>query len=83
MSVKKIRNSILEVAIYTLVITLLLISIQNIKTYLQPKKVLGIATTNNYDIFWSKFLKQNPNYVPGWIETGREDIVKQIDPNFF
>jgi hypothetical protein len=66
-----------------LVITLLLLSALNIQVYLQPKVVLGVETeTNTDDVFWANFLEEHPNYIPGWIELGRFDKVKQIDPNY-
>ena len=66
-----------------LVALILLLSLVNILFYLSPKKVLGLETkASNDQVFWNKFLSQNPNYIPGWIETGRADIARQIDPNF-
>lgn len=48
-----------------------------------PEKVLGadihISATEE---FWDKFLSENPNYLPGWIEIGREDKAYALDPNF-
>lgn len=71
-------------------ITLLLLSALNIENYLAPKKVLGteIESTgseiNSEEIeFWEDFLSKNPDYIPGWIELGRYEKVKQIDPNYF
>jgi len=65
------------------IITLLLLSALNIKSFLTPKAVLGIEDTNpvNED-YWREFLEDNPDYIPGWIELGRFDKVKQIDPNY-
>jgi hypothetical protein len=65
------------------IITLLLLSALNIKNFLTPKVVLGIEDINliNED-YWREFLEKNPDYIPGWIELGRFDKVKQIDPNY-
>ncbi|MEK7550528.1 MAG: hypothetical protein AAB535_01980 [Patescibacteria group bacterium] len=64
------------------VVMILLLSALNIQSYLEPKPVLGIETEDNEKIFWEDFLSKNPNYIPGWIELGRLDKVKQIDPNY-
>ncbi len=32
--------------------------------------------------FWNKFLNDNPNYIPGWLEIGRVDKVNELDPNY-
>jgi len=70
--------------IFVAVITLLLLSALNIENYLAPKEVLGIeAQEPNNDEFWTKFLEENPDYIPGWVELGRWDKVKQVDPNWF
>jgi hypothetical protein len=47
------------------------------------KRVLGVFTTNNTGVFWYQFLQKNPSYIPGWIEIGRIDKVKKLDPNYF
>ena len=48
-----------------------------------PKKVLGVETQIDLEEkFWQEFLDKNPNYIPGWIEIGRNDKVKEIDPNY-
>lgn len=64
---------------------LLILTSLNIYSFLKPKNnfVLGAQTKNEYGIFWFNFLKQNPTYIPGWIEIGRPDKVKAIDPNYF
>jgi hypothetical protein len=84
MSAKKVNKIAKEIFIYVfLLFALLLISI-NIDNYLKPKqtKVLGTETKNEEEIFWQEFLTKNPNYVPGWIETGRIDKAHEIDPNY-
>lgn len=65
------------------IITLLLLSALNIKNFLTPKAVLGIEDVNTInENYWKEFLVDNPDYIPGWIELGRFDKVKQIDPNY-
>ena len=63
---------------------ILLLALINILNYLTPKKIVVLAaeTENKEGVFWQDFLTKNPDYIPGWIEIGRVDKVKQIDPNF-
>ncbi len=68
-------------------LVLMALSSINISTFLNQKRVLGIATTKTHDQpdetqFWTDLLDKNPNYIPGWIEIGRIDQVKEIDPNY-
>lgn len=66
-------------------IVLLLLSFLNIRNYYLPKKdVLGISTSQipSDNDFWNEYLKNNPNYVPGWLEIGRIDKALEIDPNY-
>lgn len=82
--VNRLNSTSKELFIYVLVLFLLLLASINIDTSLQPRKILGIETqqnTNN-EKFWQDFLKQNPSYVPGLIETGQKDKANLIDPNY-
>ncbi len=67
------------------IVILLLLSLLNIRNYFLPKAVLGIKTQAKSlnEEFWNEYLKNNPNYVPGWLEIGRVDKALQIDPNYF
>jgi len=55
----------------------------------KKNKVLGATTViskielENEKFFWEEFQKINPTYIDGWIELGRLDKVKEIDPNYF
>lgn len=71
--------------ITALVIFILFLSAYNIKSYFVPTKVLGVETQSLSleKEFWENFIKENPNYIPGWIELERMDKVIEIDPNFF
>jgi len=60
-----------------LVILLSMFNLQNISK--KQVKVLGIETNN---LFWEDFMNNNPTYRDGWVELGRMDKVKQIDPNY-
>lgn len=91
MSAKKVNKFAKEIFIYKelcvyffLLVVLLLTSI-NIDGYLKSKqtKVLGTETENKEEIFWQDFLTKNPDYIPGWIETGKIDKAMKIDPNYF
>lgn len=60
-----------------ILVSLTLISL-NIKTYLNQKKVLAVATESdkttqlkNEASFWEGFLSQNPTYLPGWLELSK------------
>lgn len=78
------RRSAIYLFFYISIITLLLLSALNIENYLAPKEVLGIETeSGDREIeYWNEFLTKNPDYIPGWIEMGRWDKVRQIDPNY-
>lgn len=52
-------------------------NISNIKS--QKVNVLGAKTDNSY---WINFVEKNPTYRDAWIELGRLDKVKEIDPNY-
>ena len=73
-----------ELLIYISLLVVLILTSINIDNYLKPKitKVLGTKTVNSEETFWQDFLINNPDYIPGWIETGRTDKVNEIDPNY-
>lgn len=65
----------------TLSITVLLLSFFNLK---QTKKirevqVLGVDTNN---LFWEEMTVKHPTYRDAWVELGRLDKVREIDPNY-
>lgn len=69
------------------VLAILFLASINIKNFLSPKKVLGTEISEEAELsqdnaFWEKFLNKNPDYIPGWIEIGRFDKVREIDPNY-
>ena len=66
------------------ILVLLFFSFLNISNYYLTKPVLGAKTGTSLsnDDFWKEYLKNNPNYVPGWLEIGRVDKAREIDPNF-
>ena len=84
MSAQKVNKSAKEVFVYVFFLFVLLLTAVNINTFLKPKEVevLGIQTQNEDIVFWEEFLSKHPNYIPGWIELGELDKVKQIDPNY-
>jgi hypothetical protein len=80
---KMTSNIIVELFIFIAIISVLFMTSLNIKNYLTPKKVLGAnIQVDRSQNFWQDFLVRNPNYIPGWIEAGRIDRVKEIDPNY-
>jgi len=84
MSAQRVNKAAIELFIFVAALFVLLLSAANIKSYQEPKKVLGAETQVNLDDkFWEEFLNKNPDYIPGWIEIGRMDKVKEIDPNYF
>lgn len=82
-SAKKIQNLFSKNFINLFFALILILSILNIYNYLSPtKEVLGIQTTNMKGVFWYDFLQKHPHYIPGWVEIGRTDKVRDIDPNY-
>lgn len=81
------KSTVVQLLIYISILTLLVLASLNIKHFVTPVTVLGISNNKapeDRDIaFWTNFLKENPDYIPGWIELGRIDKVLEIDPNYF
>ncbi|MCX6703939.1 MAG: hypothetical protein NTZ07_00655 [Candidatus Woesebacteria bacterium] len=83
MSAKKVNRAAKQLLIFAAALFILLLASVNIKNYLAPKKVLGTKIrVDATEKFWQDFLARSPNYIPGWIEIGRIDKVKEIDPNY-
>jgi hypothetical protein len=83
MSAKRVNKAAIELLFFVSALFLLILTAANIENYQAPKKVLAAETqVNQNDKFWQDFLVKNPNYIPGWIEIGRTDKVKEIDPNY-
>jgi hypothetical protein len=88
---KKNYNKDIQYLMYiTFAVLVILLSIFNLQNVSQNKnEVLGAATViskielENEKFFWEEFQKINPTYIDGWIELGRLDKVKEIDPNYF
>ncbi len=83
------KENYTELLLYFFLLLILFLTALNIDSYLKENKVLGASTQNTQNIqqqyrhkFWNDFLSKNPDYIPGWVEIGREDQVKQIDPNY-
>jgi len=58
------------------IVLVLTLSFLNLKSYFYTPKVLGTETEikiNPAQTFWESFLKENPNYFPGWIELAKID----------
>ncbi len=83
MSAKRVNKAAIELFIFVAALLVLLLSAVNIESFQSPKKVLGAEVQiNSDDKFWQDFLNKNPDYIPGWMEIGRIDKVKEIDPNY-
>ena len=83
----KVKNHIRTFLIALFSFILLVLSLLNVKNYLSieniPEKVLGAETnTNAAAKFWERFLDENPEYIPGWLEIGRIDKAYSINPNY-
>jgi hypothetical protein len=83
MSAKRVNKITFQVLMLIAVLIILFLSATNIRSYFTPVKVLGIESSEESDtLFWEKFLKNNPEYIPGWLEIGRIDKANEIDPNY-
>ena len=78
-------ETVKEIFVYIALLLIIILTSININSYLAARKinVLGAETRVTDNSFWQNFLSKNPDYIPGWIETGRIDKVTQIDPNYF
>ena len=84
MSAKRVNNAAIELLVFVSALFILILSAANIENYQTPKKVLGAETqVIPNEQFWQDFLIKNPNYIPGWIEMGKTDKVREIDPNYY
>lgn len=87
---EKVNNNVEQTVVYTAILVILLLSAFNIQYYLGKRNVLGssvviasgITEDTSDRVFWEDFVHKNPNYIPGWIELGRMDKVREIDPNY-
>jgi hypothetical protein len=84
MSATQINKASKDLFVIVAVLFVLYLTAINISNIFKPKEnVLGVETQENTDQeFWEDFLTKHPNYIPGWVEIGRTDKVKQLDPNF-
>lgn len=82
---QKSNNVYLELLISVICVLLLFLTSVNIYQYLKPAKVLGASVKEGptENEFWHTFMTDNPEYIPGWIQLGRFDKVREIDPNYF
>ena len=81
------KKVIKEFATLAGAVIIILLSIYNIYSYFENKKVLGISTVevstqNTKKAFWDNFLSKNPDYIPGLIKMGEVNKAKQVDPNY-
>lgn len=77
---KNYSNDLSNLLYINLAILVLLLTLFNLQLMeKRPVKVLGATTDNSY---WEEMVKKHPTYRDGWIELGRMDKAKEIDPNF-
>jgi hypothetical protein len=67
------------------VILIIILTLLNFSSYLFHSKnnVLGLQVEDKKVQFIEQFLQKNPDYIPGWVEIGRMDKVRELDPNYF
>jgi hypothetical protein len=88
MSAQRINKASKDLFIFVAFLFILYLTAINISSFSKQKtKVLGaeieIGNNDKETVFWNDFLVKHPNYVPGWIEIGRMDKAREIDPNYF
>ena len=77
---KSFKKDVKLLIYINIAVTILLFSIFNLWSYTKSAvKVLGVKTDKT---FWEELVAKHPTYIDGWIELGRMDVVKQIDPNY-
>lgn len=75
-----LQRELINFLYINIAIFILLLSFFNLKYKNKPEiQVLGTKTDNS---FWIDFVNKHPTYRDGWIELGRFDKVKEIDPNY-
>lgn len=78
---KEELNNYFFILFSVFVLLLTFINISNI-TAKKEVRVLGAQSEDNSK-FWEDLLEKHPTYRDGWVELGRIDKIKQIDPNYF
>lgn len=78
---KKINGDLQTLLYINLAVLTLLLSLFNLASSSKKSRVevLGAETDNT---FWQDFVVKHPTYRDAWVELGRMDKVKEIDPNF-
>ena len=74
---RKELNNLFYITAAILILLLSIFNLQNINK--KQIKVLGATIDNSY---WEEMVIKHPTYRDGWVELGRMDMVKQIDPNY-
>jgi len=92
---KNLKGFVLSSLLLVFILTLSSLIMFTRKSERPKNDVLGEATTNQI-LYWEEFLKENPNYLPGWIEYSKLtkdsglleknkealEKIKGLDPNF-
>ena len=82
MSKKKIKLELLGFLYILSAILILTLSALNLNVTKTEVKVLGSQVEDNSE-YWQDLVEKHPTYIDGWLELGRLDKVKEIDPNYF
>lgn len=81
MAKKKKFDKELQTLFYiNLAVLILIISAFNLLN--QKKKEVQVLGAETDSSFWQEFVIKHPTYRDGWLELGKMDKVKEIDPNF-
>lgn len=74
----KKANDFLYISLTVLILLLSLFNLQNMR----PRKTIEVLGATDNTAFWEELAEKHPTYKDAWIELGRIDKVRQIDPNF-
>ncbi len=78
--IKKFNNELSTLFYINIAVLILVLSAFNLAFSREEHiQVLGSETDN---VFWEEMVAKHPTYRDAWIELGRMDKVKQIDPNY-
>lgn len=77
---KNYDNELIYLLGITASVLILLLSLFNLKH--SSKKNVEVLGTSIESTYWEDLLTKYPTYIDGWVEIGRMDKVKEIDPNY-
>ncbi len=77
---KNYDNELIYLLGITASVLILLLSLFNLQH--SSKKNVEVLGTSIESTYWEDLLTKYPTYIDGWVEIGRMDKVKEIDPNW-